>query len=836
MILRAPVRMLRWGLLALLLLASGGLAQSTTPQIDFDRWTRLAERAERVVDASRASTPALEEMRAQLVQSRTLFSAAETANSARITSLQAQLEVLGAAPEVVSAPEPVAEDPAGDGTSEGDALAQESTAPPESAPVFTLVEPPEITARRVELVEQLVRAQAPGLRAQEAFRRAEGLIREIDAIIRDRQTEELLERGPTPLSYVAWGEALSALQSTATNIWSESSRLAISPMTGPNGDEGWLETLLFLLLAIVIVARGRHWVGLLTRWLARQDVRGQPIATLLASLGEILVPYVGILALVAALTATGLLGARGSFILDQVPFFALIFFSARWLGGQVFSARTPYFDLSVPVLREGRFYASMIGLVLALEHLFHEVIAFESYAPGAAAVIEGVLIALGALFLLRIGFILLKHAGKSDDGQQDAVEEEDILDPEEGGIPAPSHGIDPGAEASLRRSVERVIGRACVGIAIFSPIAAAIGYAALAAFLIFPMLTSLGLLWILMVLNRLTRQIYGAIRNVSPEAVQTALWPILVDVVFWLGALPLFALIWGVRVSDLTELWTRFLVGVSFGGARISPSNFLTFAVVFAALFAATRLVQGALRTTVLPKTKIDPGGQVALISGLGYVGVFLAALVAITAAGIDLSNLALVAGALSIGIGFGLQTIVSNFVAGIILLIERPVAEGDWIEVNGTMGFVRDISVRSTRIETFDRTDVIVPNADLISGMVTNWTRGNLTGRVIVPIGVAYGNDTRRIERILREIAEAHPMVILRPPPAVHFRGFGADSLDFEIRAILRDINWMLAVQSDLNHAIAGRFEAEGIEIPFAQRDVWLRNPEALQGPKTES
>jgi potassium efflux system protein len=270
MILRAPVRMLRWGLLALLLLASGGFAQSTTPQIDFDRWTRLAERAERVVDASRASTPALEEMRAQLVQSRTLFSAAETANSARITSLQAQLEVLGAAPEVVSAPEPVAEDPAGDGTSEGDALAQESTAPPEPAPVFTLVEPPEITARRDELVEQLVRAQAPGLRAQEAFRRAEGLIREIDAIIRDRQTEELLERGPTPLSYVAWGEALSALQSTATNIWSESSRLAISPMTGPNGDEGWLETLLFLLLAIVIVARGRHWVGLLTRWLARQ--------------------------------------------------------------------------------------------------------------------------------------------------------------------------------------------------------------------------------------------------------------------------------------------------------------------------------------------------------------------------------------------------------------------------------------------------------------------------------------------------------------------------------------------------------------------------------------
>jgi small-conductance mechanosensitive channel len=235
-----------------------------------------------------------------------------------------------------------------------------------------------------------------------------------------------------------------------------------------------------------------------------------------------------------------------------------------------------------------------------------------------------------------------------------------------------------------------------------------------------------------------------------------------------------------------------------------------------------------------MTRGRVDAGVRNSIRTAVGYAGVALAGLIGISAAGIDLSNLALIAGALSLGIGFGLQNVVSNFVSGLILLAERPFKVGDWVVAGTVQGTVKKISVRATEIETFQRQTVIMPNSELINAAVGNWTHRNKLGRIEIPVGVAYGSDARKVHALLLEIASAHPMVLKNPEPSVAFIRFGDSSLDFEIRVFLSDVLNGVKVQNDIRFAVLEAFAQHSIEIPYPHRTLVIAQDDLARATDT--
>ena len=729
---------------------------------DYDAWRRTAERSEAIAENQRGSAFALERLRADLVIWRDQFLAEQAVNAARIVTVQAQIAALGDAPS--------------DGTAD-DA---------------------RVAARRSELAGLLSRLRAPILLAEEAYAHSNGLIGEVDRLIRARQTNELLTRAATPLNPAAWPEVAEALTARTSGLWKELTTSVRSTARQAVLRQSWPGVLFYLTLGSLLLARGRHWMRHLDAGLATSAGRGAGVWRFIVGLGAIALPYGGLLALTSAFNASGLFGFRATTVVAALPQAGLSMLVARWLAQQFFSplrVNPVPFDFSDRRKAEGFRLVSRMGVLLGLSALALAFLATSDVTAVVKAAVTLPFEILLAYVLFRFGRMTARPVSVKEGeaaSQSDATQ--------------------------FRRRLVSVTGRLTMVLAAAVPILSLVGFSRASEALLYPMILTLALIGVVVLLQWLVFDIWTLLTRAENGA-RDALAPVLVGFVLILTALPPLALIWGARTEDLREVWARIQEGVAMGDSRITPAAFVTFVVVFAVGFMLTRLVQGTLRATVLPKTRMDIGGQNAIVSGLGYLGIFASALFAITSAGLDLSNLAIVAGALSVGIGFGLQNIVSNFVSGIILLIERPIGEGDWIEVGGRMGYVRDISVRSTRIETFDRTNVIVPNADLVSGQVVNWTRGTSVGRIIAPVSVMFGTDIDRVLTILREVAENHPMVLLSPPPSIVLQNFGPDVLNFEIRAIVRDVNFGLAIRSEMNVDIAKRFWAEGIEFAGAAR-----------------
>lgn len=244
-----------------------------------------------------------------------------------------------------------------------------------------------------------------------------------------------------------------------------------------------------------------------------------------------------------------------------------------------------------------------------------------------------------------------------------------------------------------------------------------------------------------------------------------------------------------------------------------------------------SRGLRRILSTRLFPKYKLDKGIELAILKILHYLMVGLGIIVAVQFIGLNLTSLAVVFGLLSVGIGFGLQNIVSNFISGVIILFERPIKIGDRITIGGVLGDVENISLRATHIRTIDNIAIIVPNSEFISSQVTNWSHGDPKIRIHVKVGVAYGSDVPLVIESLLKVAQEHAEVLEKPPPKVWFREFGDSSLNFELLAWIPNPKKRPVIISDLNKRIDEIFRKNKVQIPFPQRDLHIVRSVPTQG-----
>ena len=743
-------------------------AQQGNTALDYNDWETTAEMVEEALLDGTVSELFLITLRDEIAERRAEFQLAQNVNETRLKNLSDQLVSLGEKPE--------------EGT-----------------------EAIEISERRNQLINQIDRLMVPRIRALEAFKRADGLIGEIDIFLRAQKTDNLLQIEKTPLDFRIWPNAFAEFNERIGEMFIE----VVDAWNTPSVKEqfrGKIVTIIGLFaVVIVLLTQGFKWIDRLSVTVKkRQDETSHGLATYLRSLMKVANIFLCLYLVLLTWQASQLYGTQTKYLAENILWSVLPIFGALWIALRIFPVdQGEASPIEVPsyLRKQAQVLTHVIGITLALWFINFDLQWMEPFGETTTTVSTFILSSILAGSSFWIGHILSKKP-----------------------IQATSE-----PEPAFKQVLQIRTGQLLMLISAISLILSIIGYRSASNALLFPSILSFGLVAGLILTFEAVRDFCAIIAEDSVSG-HDGLVAVAINAALILGSVPLFALIWGARMANLTEVWTQFKSGVKLGDVQISPGALLALIVVFVIGHIITRVIQRTLKNKILPKTKMDTGGQNAIVSGFGYAGIFVAALIAITFAGIDLSSLAIVAGALSVGIGFGLQNIVSNFVSGIILLIERPISVGDWIEVGGNMGTVTNISVRSTSIQTFDKSDLIIPNADLIAGTVTNYTRGNSIGRVILPVGVAYGNDTRKISELLQSIVEGHPMVTKNPPPSVVFQGFGADSLNFEIRAVLSDINYGLSVKSELNHQITESFADNNIEIPFAQRDIWIRNPEALK------
>ncbi|MBU3825553.1 MAG: mechanosensitive ion channel [Candidatus Oceanisphaera merdipullorum] len=762
-----------WSVMALTVMAEA------TNSASFDQeHVMTLTRAQQLLAQDTLELHVLMSLRQQLAQIRDQAASRAQKGSLQAKTLEAQLKSLGATPE------------------------QENQ------------ESPAHARRRNELLTALSQAQEPLVNARSTIHGCDLLIREIDTRVRLYQAQHLLTRFPSPVLPSSWRIAAQEMvdyvgllaeqaKQQQTQQWQDRQRTQLT---------GWEVALAVLLLlggSLLMTVGQRKVVANLEAKVLHSPRRTDRLAAAVGSnVAYLLLPAVGLGAWALSFAVMDIslpqVGALGA-ISQTLPWAALIIVGANWLGHTLFSptlSRKRLLPFTDAVAQTGVHLCQGLGVMLALFILFKSMMQEHEFAPATISVVSLPIFIVISLLLWRLATLFLQGRTEHSQHLHQRAESSHLL--------------------ILMAYVMRVS-------AITAPLLVLIGLVGLARYTVLPLIFTLAELGAALFLYHLLLTAAYGITKLKKGRKPPILLPMLLVLLLLTLWLPLLAITWGAQVTDLTEMWYLLTNGVEIGDIRLSIDMVFVLVVVFSLGMLLTHWVQRLLRYTVLPRTSLDAGAQTAVITGVGYLGLLLAAMIAISTAGLNLASLAVVAGALSVGIGFGLQTIVSNFVSGIILLIERPIKEGDWIEVSGYSGTVRKIAVRSTRIETFDKHDVIVPNSDLIAGTVKNMTLSSRAGRIIVPVGIAYGSDVEQARTLLLELAAQHPEISTHPAPRVLFVELGDSALNLELRCVLKEVSQTTQIKSDLLFAIYQAFNRANIEIPYPQQDIHIRDLDRL-------
>ncbi|TVV71030.1 mechanosensitive ion channel family protein [Sphingomonas solaris] len=673
-----------------------------------------------------------------------------------------------------------------------------------------------VKQKRIELGRSVAQEQAPAIAARDVYARDGVLIHEIDLVLRQKRRQKLFAHDRPILLPATWVAAAEDVRSSEMRpATAAATRQPYAALVGV--------PLAFRIALVVAAAAVAVWAGV--RWRrslrAAIDRRSIPAHSPRSRLGlafardllDILIPA-AVLMLVFA--GVSLLTADLPFLVassGQVILAGLAVIYARWLGQSLFAPAFPAAQLlRLPDDLTDRAIRLMtaLGLVVAADQL----VDYFERQPGSSAAVSALLsfavVVVTSLLIWRLARILRNARGAR------SVKASTV------------HPDDAGPDDAVRTAARfMTIAAGLAGVA------ALVGYVALARYLLTSTLISLATVCTTLFLYRSITEaselLFGHRERAPSRYLQ--LLPLIFGFALSVLTLPIVAVAWGISPERIVDGILALKNGVAIGQIRLSFGSVMTFALVFLIGYALTRWLQRVLHYAVLDRLRIEAGARAAVLTGFGYLGLTLAAVVAFTAAGLDLSSLAFIAGALSVGVGFGLQPVVANFVSGIILLIERPIKVGDWIEVGAYSGHVRRIAFRSTHIETFDRHEVIIPNSDLISGSVTNLTYAGSLGRITLPVGIAYDSDLEAARTLLLKVLTDHDRVLDRPEPSVVLDSLGDSAINLKAMCFVENVNQRLSVRSDLYFAILKALDQAGITIPLPQRELWIRTGDGARG-----